>query len=210
MTWKTISKKTLLNTGFFKITEENCIKHNKKIVRKFFTINRPDVAIIAAFLKPGEKTHSLRKQAQTFQQYQHQKIILIRQYRHAVKSTDYEIQAGYIEPKEKNITSAAKRELLEETGYKAEKIIKIAETYSSAGLMTNKTHFFIALNAEKTQDQKLDPDEEIEVKITSWQEAIRMLEKGKIKDMGSITGILLAQKFLKNINKTQKKLNQPK
>ena len=76
--------------------------------------------------------------------------------------------------------------------------------------MTNKTHFFIALNAEKTQDQKLDPDEEIEVKITSWQEAIRMLEKGKIKDMGSITGILLAQKFLKNINKTQKKLNQPK
>ena len=177
MAWKTLKSKTVLKNNFFNIQKDKCRKTNGQIVESYYTVNRPDVVVIAAFTPKNE-------------------IILIEQYRHPVKSLDFELPAGYLEKKDKDIKKAAQRELLEETGYQCISLKKIGETYASAGFMSNTVHFYIGFNAKKIQDQKLDQSEELDVRITHWKKALTMVKKGKIKDLGSVAGILLAEKYL--------------
>jgi len=180
MRWKTLKSKTIIKNRFFNLLEESYKKTDGKIINKFYTVKRKDVAVIAAFTK-------------------NKKIVLISQYRPSVKISDLELPAGYMEKGEKNIKQTAERELLEETGYKTKKLIKIGEAFVSAGFMNNKVHFFIGFDAEKISEQKLDSSEEIEVKITSWKKALNLVKKGKIKDLGSVTGMMLAERYLKKV-----------
>jgi len=71
------------------------------------------------------------------------------------------------------------------------------EVYSSAGLMSNNIHFFIGFNAKKIQEPELDENEDLEVLITPFEKAIKLIEEEeKIMDMASVTGLLLAKKHL--------------
>lgn len=177
MAWKTLKSVTILGNKFFKIKKDRCRKKDGTIVESYYTVNRPDVVVIAAF--------TLKKQ-----------LILIEQYRHPVKSLDFELPAGYLEKKDAKIEKAAARELLEETGYKCPALKKIGEAYASAGFMSNTVHFYMGFKAQKIQKQKLDQSEELDVRITPWTKALGLLKQGKIKDLGSVAGILLAEKYL--------------
>ncbi len=88
-------------------------------------------------------------------------LLLVRQYRPAIKDTLLEIPAGLVESGE-DIKIAAIRELEEETGYKAKKIKKICEYYRSPGISASKLVIFCAKDLEKTS-QNLDEEEFLEV-----------------------------------------------
>lgn len=174
MQWKTLKSEIILQTDFFKIHQDQCQKPDGGIVPAYYTIDRPDAAVIAAFTKAKE-------------------LILIKQYRHPVKEISTEIPAGYINPDETEILKAAERELLEETGYKAAKIIPLNQTWASAGIMSNKVDFFLALDCEKIQDQSLDPHENISIHLAPWTTANDIINQHKIKDLGSVCGLFLAE-----------------
>jgi len=181
--WKTISKKTILKTKVFFVTEETCAKKDKTIINNFYVIHPKNVVVIIPLTEKNE-------------------VVVIKQYRHSVKKTDYELPAGHIENKDKkNIKQAAIRELLEETGYQAEKLKLMQSVFSSAGLMNNKIHFFIGFNAKKIKKQTLDENEEIRVRVTSWKKTLKLVEEEKIKDMACVTGILLIKKYLEDHKK---------
>lgn len=177
MTWKVLKSEIILENPYLKVHKDRCEKTDGSIIDNYYTVERPNVAIVAAFTPEMD-------------------LVMIKQYRHPVRSTDYEIPAGFIEPFETNIAEAAKRELLEETGYEAESLEKIQETFSSAGFMSNHVNFFIGFNAKKIAEQKLDDNEELEVALTPWPEALKLLEQEKVKDLGSVTAILLAKNYL--------------
>jgi len=179
MKWKELNSKTVYKNDFFSIKRSKCQKSDGNIVEEYYSIDRADAAIIAAFTPEKE-------------------LILIKQYRHPVQAIDLELPAGYINPDETDIAIAAERELMEETGYQTDPLIKLAENYSSAGIMTNKVHFFIGLNAKKVQEQNLDPHENIEVSIIPWKYIQKLLQNGAIKDLGSSNGILLAKDYLES------------
>jgi len=124
------------------------------------------------------------------------KIILIKQYRHPVRSIKYEVPAGYVEKEDKNPIISAKRELMEETGYKPKKLIKLGKAFALSGLLTNTIHFFLALDCKKISDQHLDKDEEIEVKETTLDKALVLLKKSDIMDLGSVSAILMTKDYL--------------
>lgn len=115
-------------------------------------------------------------------------LILVKQYRKAVEDFLFEIPAGKInvaeEPRE-----CALRELREETGYEAENISKIYEMFSSPGYSNEKIHLFKAENLIYTSTN-FDEDENIEVICISKEEAIKMLESGRITDSKTLVGIL--------------------
>lgn len=184
MSWKILKSEKILKNKFFSIQKDRCQKTDGKIVENYYTVRRPDAAIIAAFTPKMQ-------------------LIMIHQYRHPVKAADYEIPAGFIEPHEKDIIQAAKRELLEETGYTVKSLIKLQSCYTYAGFMNNSVYFFIGFNAKKIADQKLDNSEELEVHIMPWKKALKYLKEEKVKDLGSVTGILLAKNYLESISTTQ-------
>lgn len=178
MKWKTLKTQTVYENPFFKISADTCEKQNGDIVEHYYRVERPNVAVIGALT--GDNN-----------------IILINQYRQPVRAIDIELPAGYIDDNETGIIQAAKRELREETGYEASQFIHLYETYASAGLMSTKIHFFLALNSKKVGEPILDENEEITVRPTKWEEALALLKEEKIKDMASVTGLLLIKDYLK-------------
>lgn len=88
-------------------------------------------------------------------------VIYLRQYRHAVDCWKLELPCGVIEKGEK-AEHAAARELLEETGCRARKIMPLGQMHAKAGTSTATVYLFAAI-CEAMEDQKLDPAERIKV-----------------------------------------------
>ena len=116
-------------------------------------------------------------------------ILLIRQYRHAANDFLLELPAGRIEPGEKLIP-AGKRELLEETGYRARKWSVHAKYFASPGFLSEAMHILLAEDLTLGKAQPED-DEKIELHMTPLSEVVEMIRSDKIHDGKTIIGVLL-------------------
>ena len=105
-------------------------------------------------------------------------LILIKQYRYLADSVLWEIPAGQIKKGESR-KQAARRELLEETGLIAKKLVYLTQYYTNIGTSNLKVNMFLALDLEQKQ-QSLEPTEDIYVKIVTLQKAKKMILKGGI------------------------------
>lgn len=116
-------------------------------------------------------------------------ILLIRQYRHAANGFLLELPAGRIEPGEKLIP-AAKRELIEETGYRAKKWSLHTKYFASPGFVSEAMNILLAedltLGVATPED-----DEKIEIHMTPLSETLKMIHAGKIHDGKTLIGVLL-------------------
>jgi ADP-ribose pyrophosphatase len=120
------------------------------------------------------------------------RILLERQYRHAAHSMMWELPAGRIDDGETPLT-AAKRELLEETGYRARQWKRILHFYVSPGFLDETMTIYLA-NGLKAGQAQPEADEKIAVRFFGLSEAKRMALQGRICDAKTIAGILwLAQ-----------------
>ncbi|MBW1891527.1 MAG: NUDIX hydrolase [Deltaproteobacteria bacterium] len=121
-------------------------------------------------------------------------IGLIRQYRHAVSEYVYETPAGTMEPDEEPLVCAY-RELEEETGFAAGKMIFLGKTYLLPAYSDEVTHVYLARDLRETT-QDLDPDEIIEVHRLAMDKVLEMISSGEIIDALSILSIYHAVRYL--------------
>ena len=124
----------------------------------------------------------------------HEKVIMVRQFRQAAGETLLEIPAGTLEPGEDPF-AAVVRELGEEIGYHSNKLTPMFRSYLAPGYSSEMLHTFLAEELVKTQAHT-EPDEFIEVVEVPLAEAVEKILLGEIKDAKSICGILMAQRFL--------------
>ena len=115
-------------------------------------------------------------------------VLLERQYRHAANSFLWELPAGRIDKGERPL-AAAKRELLEETGYKAERWKQILKFYASPGFVAETMSLFWARGL-KPGPAHPEEDEVIEQHLVPLSKAVRMVLKGDIRDAKTISGVL--------------------
>jgi ADP-ribose pyrophosphatase len=116
------------------------------------------------------------------------RVCLIKNRRIAVGETLIELPAGTLEPGEIPQIAAA-RELAEETGYRAGKMVLLTECFMSPGILRERMHIFLATELVEGR-MSLAEDEQIEPMIVRWSEAIEMVEDGRIQDAKSIVGLL--------------------
>ena len=115
-------------------------------------------------------------------------ILLIRQYRHAADSFLLELPAGRMEPGEKLIP-AAKRELIEETGYRAKRWSKHVKYFASPGFVSEAMNILIAEDLTLGEAAPED-DERIELHMTPLSEVLRMIRENRIHDGKTLIGVL--------------------
>lgn len=116
-------------------------------------------------------------------------VILVKNQRIAVDDALWELPAGTREPGEEPIITA-KRELEEETGYRAGRIETIGKFFTSPGFCDELIHVFVADDLEFV-GQRLEPHEKIEAHELSWAKTLAMIDDGTICDCKTIAGLLM-------------------
>lgn len=117
-------------------------------------------------------------------------VLLLKQYRHAAGGFIWEIPAGTLERGEA-LQGCAHRELVEETGYRARNLEKLAEIMPLPAYSDERIHLFLATGLEKAS-QRLDADELLSVHRIGLRRAIQMIADGEIQDAKTIVGLQLA------------------
>src|SRR5215470_18892945 len=115
-------------------------------------------------------------------------ILLERQYRHAAGHFLYELPAGRIDPGEKELP-AAKRELLEETGFRARKWKRVLHFWASPGFVAEAMSLYLATELIQGNAEPED-DEVIEIRFFPLKKAVSMVMQGGIQDAKTIAGVL--------------------
>jgi len=132
-----------------------------------------------------------------------QEVVLIKQYRHGAGKVIWEFPGGVVDPGESPM-QAAKRELLEESGYAV--IQENDSSWAETGAVspnpdthTNKIHTFLALDVERVAAQDLDATEEIDVYLIPLDEVIRMATRGELLQAMQVSALFFALAQLKRI-----------
>jgi ADP-ribose pyrophosphatase len=123
------------------------------------------------------------------------RVLLIRQYRHTVGEFLWELVAGRKEPNE-TPAAAARRELLEETGYTAKRLRKLMRIVPTPGFVKEWMWIFAAEGLTEGAAQP-EEDERITPRIFTMKQAEKMIERGTLRDAKSICAILYYLRFIK-------------
>lgn len=122
-------------------------------------------------------------------------ILIERQYRHAAQQYLYEIPAGKMEPNEDRLR-AAKRELAEETGYRAKKWSKLAKYYPSPGFLGEWMQVFLAEDLTPGETSP-DEDEWLELQMVPLSELLRLIDAGKVRDGKTMIAAMSYERLLR-------------
>jgi len=164
---------TLLTTPVFSVEHRVCAVPGGGTVERYVVVH-PGAVVVLPILEDGG-------------------IVMIRNQRFSVGRTLLELPAGTREPGEEPIATA-RRELEEETGYRARNVEPIFEFYASPGVMNERMFAFAATELEHV-GQRLMGNERIEVEIVSEDDARELLIRGAIEDGKTIA--TLATYFLR-------------
>ena len=126
-------------------------------------------------------------------------LVLIRQFRHGTASLVWEIPGGMMDEEDKSPKEAARRELLEETGYEPEEMAFLGAVHPNPAIQNNRCHTFLARNVRLRQTQRLDGSEDIEVQEASWSEVSRMVDQGEISHSLVLTALFWYQRHLTHL-----------
>ena len=118
------------------------------------------------------------------------KVLLVKQHRFP-HGYVLEIPAGTMNKGEKDPKKCAIRELKEETGYDAKKMIPLIKYYPSIGYNTELIHCYVATGLKKSSDLQLDDDEILSVVKIDFKKVQRMILSGKIIDSKTICAVLI-------------------
>lgn len=123
------------------------------------------------------------------------RILLERQYRHAAQDYLWELPAGRIDPGE-NEVKAAKRELIEETGYRADHWRRILKFYASPGFVAETMAVFLATGLRLGVAEP-EEDELIQIRMVPLPTAVKMVISGTIRDAKTISSLMWLDHMLR-------------
>ncbi len=159
--WTTLSSEYLFNDQWFKVRKEVCRTPGGKIVDPYYVYDFPTWVGALPVTEDG-------------------KIVMVRQYRHALGETCIEVPGGCVDDTDANLQEAIAREILEETGYSFSSYDYLGKISPNPSTNNNLLHMYLARGGKKVAAQQLDGNEEIEVVLLTMDELKQLLKENKI------------------------------
>jgi ADP-ribose pyrophosphatase len=166
-----------------RISEPGGIPHIKDVIR------RSGSAVILPVQYPAAGSRSGGRQSKEPQ------ILLERQYRHAAGKYLWEIPAGRLEPGESPLI-AAKRELAEETGFRARRWSRLVRYYASPGFLAERMEIFLAEDLTLGATH-LDDDEIITFRFFPLSKVLSMIASNRLEDAKTMLAVIMFEKLLR-------------
>lgn len=159
--WKVLRSEYLARRPWFTVRRESVALPNGTVVPEWYIFEFPDWVNVIALTREGE-------------------FVFISQYRHALGDTRYEIPAGVIDESDASPEAAARRELLEETGYGNGRWELFSTLSPNPTNHNNISYTFLATDVELLAPQSAEATEDICVHLLSREEVLELLHEGEI------------------------------
>ncbi|MDR1558014.1 MAG: NUDIX hydrolase [Tannerellaceae bacterium] len=160
--WKVIKSEYLHREPWLTVRRECVELPNGNRIPSYYILEYPDWVNIIAITKEKQ-------------------FVFVKQYRHGIKETRFELCAGVCEKEDATPLISAQRELLEETGYGNGIWEEYMHISPNASTHTNLTHCFLAKDVEKIGEQKLEESEDLSVHLLSIDEVKALLFADEIR-----------------------------
>jgi 8-oxo-dGTP pyrophosphatase MutT (NUDIX family) len=180
LSWKILSSEYLFKDTWFTIRKDTCKAADGRIISPYYVYEFPTWVTAVALTEDG-------------------KIIMERQYRHALEQINFEIPGGCVDDTDASTQTAIARELLEETGYTFSHYEYLGKTSSNPSTNNNWMHMYLATGGRLVQEQQLDHNEEIEVYLFSVDEVKQLLKENRIIQSMHVTALFYALEKLKEL-----------
>ena len=165
---KTISSQELLRTSIFRVTRDHALDPDGFEIRRAIVQHEGSAVVMPV---DSQK-----------------RVLLVRQYRLPALQYLWELPAGRVDPGETPL-QAARRELAEETGYRARKLQKLVAFWPSPGFLAEKMTIYLATGLTAGKSTPME-DERIEARWFTPFELDRQIRSGRITDAKTIIGFL--------------------
>lgn len=176
--WKKVGERIDYDCGFFKIRVERSLSPLTGKEHPFYVLNTHDWVNVIG-LTPGRE------------------VLLVSQFRHGSGAVSLEIPGGAVDRRDVSPLEAAKRELLEETGYQASEWISLGSVRPNPAILDNRCHFYLALGAERVAELNLDEAEELECILSPLEGIGKQIREGRINHALVIAAFHLLELFQK-------------
>lgn len=177
MSYTLVEKSTLYEGSRVRLELQRFRDDLTEQVVKKEVVAHPGSAVVLPFLTGGQSPS------------RNDSILLIRNLRYSLNKVLIELPAGTLDKNEAPMNCAG-RELQEETGYLARKLVPIGSFFPSPGVLTEKMYAFAAYDLTQTVSS-LEQGEQIELLPTTYLDAIEMIKRGEIEDGKTIATLLM-------------------
>jgi ADP-ribose pyrophosphatase len=167
---KIVSSREVYRCKLFRVTEDEAVDPKSGFLIKRAIVHHAGSAVM---MPVDEKN----------------RVLLVRQYRLPAQRNLWELPAGRVDPGEKPLQTA-KRELVEETGYRAREWTKLVSFWVSPGYVAERMTIYLAKNLTPGKATPME-DEGIETRWFTRKEVAEMIRTGKIQDAKTIAGFLV-------------------
>ena len=175
--WKRLRSERLLETPYFALRSDRLRLPGGAVKDPYYVVERPDAAIIFPLTGEGE-------------------VVLVRQYRPPLERMELGLPAGLVEEGEEP-EAAARRELLEETGYSGDQWEPLGSLASSPSLKDNWAYLFLARGVEESAPPAPDEHELVEVVRAPVGDLPGLIRSGEIVSSSGVAAIMLALERLR-------------
>lgn len=135
-------------------------------------------------------------------------VVMIRQYRHGTQEITLEIPGGLAEPDE-DPAHAARREMIEETGYDSDTILPLGCVAANPAFLTNRCHTFLASHVSRVCEQSLDHGEDIDVVLIPLHKLRELVSNDNITHSLVVAGIYLLEIYSQDHPELSRWMNPP-
>lgn len=176
--WRVLSSATTFQDEFITLRTDRCENADGREIYPYHVLEYPEWVGVVPITPAGE-------------------VVLAREYRHGAGEIVLGLPSGTVEPRDGGAEAAARRELLEETGYAGDHFARLGRLYSNAARHNNRITSFLAWNVRLVAGQNLDENEEIEVVTQEFAACLRLARRGEgIVQASHLCTLFLAASFI--------------
>ncbi len=176
--WNTVESRITYHDQWLTVRSDRCETRSGQVIAPYHVLEYPTWVNVVAITPES-------------------RAVLVREYRHGIGEVVVGIPGGAMDPKDATPDDAVRRELREETGYTAGRLIRLGRSYANAGSQNNIMWSYLAIGAQQTCEPAPDATEEIEVVQEDLAAFIGAIEAGTIIVQAMhITTLLWAVRYI--------------
>lgn len=175
--WTVSDREVVFSARRWQVERSARSKPGEPTKHEFFTLRMPHFVVAAPVTRDAH-------------------VVMVRQFRHGAEVFTLELPGGLLDAHELDHAAAARREMLEETGYDAPALEPIGVVHPNPALLNNRCFFFVARDAAVVSSQQLETTEDATVELVPLADLDRLVREGHVSNALMIAGLRLLQLHL--------------